>query len=214
MVEEVIRKLFAILCWSAIFISTARSHQLDEYVQATLVEIEPSCIRLSINLTPGVEIADRVLKLIDADSDGSISQFELIAYAELLTRDLSIRLDGRDVELQVAETYSSETNDLKEGWGIIQCEYIISPIALSPGAHKFSFANRHMRSVGVYLFNAARPISSKIQISKQHRNTNQSNCEIDFNCHPSKSDTSVRGILFPATIFIAAVCICLRFYNK
>src|SRR5258707_1157601 len=37
------------------------AHVLDEYLQSTLVAIEPGDIRLKINLTPGVEIADKVL---------------------------------------------------------------------------------------------------------------------------------------------------------
>ena len=45
--------------------SAAYGHVLDEYLQSTLVVIEPGDIRLKINLTPGVEIAEKVLAQID-----------------------------------------------------------------------------------------------------------------------------------------------------
>src|ERR1700677_752682 len=82
---------------SAIF-----AHRLDEYLQATLVAIEPGEIRLDINLTPGVAVAGQVLALIDRDSDGVISTNEAGAYAELVRRDLVARLDARNVELKLA----------------------------------------------------------------------------------------------------------------
>src|SRR4051812_11720493 len=54
LVRYLILLLLALPC--AVF-----GHQLDEYIEATLVAIEPGDIRLQINLTPGVEIADQVL---------------------------------------------------------------------------------------------------------------------------------------------------------
>ena len=39
----------------------AAAHQLDEYLQGTLVAIEPGEIRLQMNLTPGVAVAEKVL---------------------------------------------------------------------------------------------------------------------------------------------------------
>jgi len=53
--------------------SSALAHQLDEYLQATLVSIEPGEIRLQINLTPGVAVAEQVLALVDRDHGGSPS---------------------------------------------------------------------------------------------------------------------------------------------
>ena len=61
--------------------------RLDEYLQATLVAIESSGVRLQVNLMPGVAVADQVLAVIDRDRDGMISTNEAAAYAELLKRD-------------------------------------------------------------------------------------------------------------------------------
>src|SRR3954454_7570586 len=88
------------------------AHVLDEYLQATLVAIEPGDIRLSMNLTPGVEIADKVIKRLDQDRGGVVSSAEADSYIQLLKRDLTVRLDGREVELNVAGSFFPEPEEL------------------------------------------------------------------------------------------------------
>src|SRR6476660_7821089 len=102
MVEAMIRAA-CLLAWllRALVASPSAAHRLDEYLQAMLVVIEPSGIQLQINLTPGVEVADQVLARIDRDDDGVISKDEAGGYAELLKRDLSVRLDGHNVGLKL-----------------------------------------------------------------------------------------------------------------
>src|ERR1041385_4307254 len=53
------------------------AHRLDECLQATLVVIEPDRIRLQMNFTPGVAVAEQVLAQIDTDHDGTISTKEI-----------------------------------------------------------------------------------------------------------------------------------------
>src|SRR4051794_17077529 len=71
--------------------ASALAHRLDEYLQATLVVIGPDCVRLQINLTPGVAVAEQVLALIDVNKDGLISTNEATAYCESLRRNLILR---------------------------------------------------------------------------------------------------------------------------
>src|SRR5215468_9979956 len=78
--------------------SIGLAHRLDEYLQATLVSIEPGEVHLQINLTPGVAVAEEVLALIDRDRNGTISTNEAAAYGELVKRDLVVRLDQRSLK--------------------------------------------------------------------------------------------------------------------
>jgi hypothetical protein len=185
---------------SAIF-----AHRLDEYLQATLVAIEPGEIRLDINLTPGVAVAGQVLALIDRDSDGVISTNEAGAYAELVRRDLVARLDGRNVELKLAALNFPDLADLHTGWGIIQLEFSLSPGELAAGGHKLLLENRHLPAASVYLFNAAHPASSSIRIIGQTRNENQSTGEIAFEFHPAPNPYKSLGIV----VSIAALSVVL-----
>lgn len=158
----------------------SRAHQLDEYLQATLVSIEPGEVRLQIHLTPGVAVAERVLALIDRDHDGVISTNEAAAYSASLARGLTVRLDGREVPLRVTAAYFPEPDDLRTGWGIISLEFSARVGPLAEGPHRVSLANRHLSALSVYLLNATRPDSRSIQIGKQTRTKTQSDGEIEF----------------------------------
>jgi len=160
--------------------STVFAHRLDEYLQATLVVIEPDRVRLQINLTPGVAVAEQVLALIDRNGDGVISTNEAAAYAELLKRDLIVRLDQRDQELKLTNSYFPASAEFRTGLGIIQIEFSAATGRRAAGAHRLTLENRHLPGVSVYLINAAQPASAAVQITKQIRNENQSAGEIQF----------------------------------
>src|SRR5947208_17070076 len=102
MVEDVTRTLCRLLLLALLALPSAVfAHRDDQYLQATLVAIEPSGVRLQINLTPGVAVAEQVLAQIDRDRDDAISKNEAAAYAKLLKRDLTLRIDGRKLELKL-----------------------------------------------------------------------------------------------------------------
>jgi len=166
------------------FPSAASAHRLDEYLQATLVAIEPAGVRLQIDLTPGVAVADLLLAGIDRDHDGAISRGEAAAYAGKLKGDLALRLDGRILELALASSEWPAPADLREGVGIIQMEFSASYARLGAGAHRLAFENRHLPAVSVYLINAALPLSRAIRIVRQRRSDTQATGEIDFTVVP------------------------------
>jgi hypothetical protein len=185
------------------------AHQLDEYLQATLVDIEPGEIQLHINLTPGVAVAQSVLGLIDRDRNGVISTNETAAYAEMLKRDLVVRLDRRNVELKLAALNFPEPSELRTGWGVIQLEYSVTPGALARGPHQLSLENRHLPTVSVYLFNAGQPKSPAIQILGQKRNKIQSTGEITFDFHPTPKPFNTGGIVvsLASLFFVFGACV-------
>jgi hypothetical protein len=164
--------------------SAVFAHRDDQYLQATLVAIEPSGIRLQINLTPGVAVAEQVLAQIDRDRDGTISRSEAAAYAESLKRDLTLRVDGRQLELKLTASEFVPPEELRTGSGIIQMEFAAIFGSLATGSHRLTLENRHLTTMSVYLINAARPRVGSIQITKQKRNDNQSTGEIQFTFHP------------------------------
>lgn len=160
--------------------STGLAHRLDEYLQATIVAIEPGKVRLEMNLTPGVEVADKVLASIDLDHNGVISDNEATAYSQLLRRGITVRLDQHRLPLKVTSMKFPELTELRTGWGIIQIEFCAPIRPLAPGPHKLTLMNRHLPGMSVFLFNAAQPRSASVRITAQKRNENQSSGEIDF----------------------------------
>jgi hypothetical protein len=165
------------------FPSVGFAHRDDQYLQAKLVVIEPSEVRLQINLTPGIAVAEQVIARIDRDRDGAISTKEAAAYAELLKRDLTIRLDGRKSELKLAASEFVPPEELRTGSGTIQMEFTASFGPLAAGPHRLTIENRHLTKISVYLINAAQPRFATVQITRQKRNHNQSTGEIEFTFH-------------------------------
>ncbi len=181
MVEAMIPGIRRLLLLALIALpSSVCAHRVDECLQATLVCIDPGDVRLRINLTPGVAVADKVIALIDRDHDGVISTDEATAYAETLKRDLTLRLDQRKLELKLIASECPTPAELRTGWGIIQIEFSTGPGPVAAAAHKLTLENKHLPGISVYLFNAALPKSSSIQISGQKRNDTQSTGEIEF----------------------------------
>ena len=183
----------------------APAHQLDEYLQATLVAIEPGEIRFRINLTPGVAVAEQILGLIDQNRDGIISTNESATYAELIKHDLVVRLDGRTVELKLGSSFFPGPEELRTGWGIIQVDYAAAPGTLAAGRHSLILENRHLLPVSVYLFNAAQPKSASVHITAQKRNENQSTGEITFSLHPPRNPSVAPGI-FGSLLAVLVIC--------
>jgi hypothetical protein len=193
MVEAVTRTLFRLPLLLALFAlpSTVFAHRDDQYLQATLVAIEPSGVRLQINLTPGVAVAERVLAQIDRDRDGAISKNEAAAYAESLRRDLTLRIDGRKLELKLTASEFVPPEELRTGSGIIQMEFSAIFVPLAAGSHRLKLENRHLATMSVYLINASQPRFPTVQITRQKRNENQSAGEIEFTFHPFRSKIAV-----------------------
>ena len=173
--------------------SAVFAHRDDQYLQATLVAIEPSGVRLQINLTPGVAVAEQVIAAIDRDRDEAISKNEVAAYAELLKRDLTLRMDGRKLELKLTASEFVPPEELRTGSGIIQMEFSAISGPLVAGPHRLTLENRHLTTMSVYLINAAKPRFSTVQITRQKRNDNQSAGEIEFSFHPLRPKIAVSG---------------------
>jgi hypothetical protein len=191
--------------------SIAWAHRLDEYLQATLVVVEPDRIRLQINLTPGVAVAEQVIGLMDRNHDGVISTNEAAAYSELLKGDLLLRLDQRILELKPTASFFPELDELRSGMGIIQIELSAATGLLASGTHKLTLENRHLPVVSVYLVNAAQPASSVIQITRQTRNDNQSVGDIQFSFHPPPS--SFKAISLVALLLVLLVSVSTGFHQ-
>jgi hypothetical protein len=209
MVEAVIVTLRRLPIWLALlaFSFHASAHRLDEYLQATLVVIEPGSIKLQINLTPGMAVAVPVLAMIDRDRDGVISTNEAAAYAERFRQDLTLQLDQRPLELNCTAVAFPMPDELRAGWGIIQLEYAATPSSLAAGAHELAFENRHQTNISVYLLNAALPKSSAIQITRQARNESQSIGQIEFTFLPApeKSSGARRVVLAVGIVSVTVV---------
>ena len=155
--------------------------------------IEPSGVRLQINLTPGVAVAEQVIAEIDRDRDGALSKNEAAAYAESPKRDLTLRIDGRKVHLKLTASESVPARRAPHRFGNNSDGLLRTFGSLAAGPHRLTLDNRHLTTMSVYLINAAQPRFATVQITRQKRNQNQSAGEIEFTFHPFRPRIAESG---------------------
>ena len=167
-------------CLLLVFATNALAHRLDEYLQATRLSVATNRLDLSIDLTPGVAIADQLLVVIDTDRDGRISEKEVAAYAQRVLNDIRIRLDERVLALNLEHTSFPALHEVKMGLGVIRIKATAPVAPLSVGNHALSLTNAHLPAISVYLVNALVPKDPALKITKQTRDELQKTYRLEF----------------------------------
>jgi hypothetical protein len=175
----------ALGCLLLVLASNVLAHRLDEYLQATRVSVTRDRVDLSIDLTPGVTIADQVLAVIDQDRDGRVSGDECTAYAQRFLKDVRIGLDGKVLVSGLVDAAFPALHEIKEGLGVIRIRATAPLAQLSVGNHALSLTNAHLPAISVYLVNALVPKDRAIRITKQTRDELQKDYRLEFGVNPT-----------------------------
>ncbi|HEY0201657.1 MAG TPA: hypothetical protein VGC24_08190, partial [Burkholderiaceae bacterium] len=162
-------------CWAMPVVA----HRLDEYLQATMVDVEKDHVTLQMRLTPSVEVADAVLAEIDTDGDGVLSEAEQQAYAKRVLGDLSFEADGRPLPLQPVSSAYPPAETMRQGLGDIALTFR-AELSNGDGAHQLMLVQRHQHERTVYLVNALLPQDPTIQVVGQQRSADQSSYRLDY----------------------------------
>ena len=178
--------IFVVLMSAA---APARAHRLDEYLQATTIDLEKERVAVQIRLTPGVEVIRAVLGVIDGDGNGEISQREQRAYAERVMRDLSLVVDGQAARLRLISATFPSIGQMKEGLGDIELN-LEADVPAGGGNRRLAFENRHQRAVSAYLANCLVPGDPDLRITAQRRNEDQSRYEVEY----TQPNVPARGV--------------------
>ena len=175
-----------LFCLSLALASDAMAHRFDEYLQATRVSVATNRIDLSIDLTPGVEVADQVLAVIDRDRDGRLSDDERAAYTQSALKDLRVGLDERSLILHLVDASFPALHEVKRGLGVIRIKASAPVGPLAAGQHTLSLTNAHLPAISVYLVNALVPRDRAITITRQTRDELQKGYRLEFGVNPSQ----------------------------
>ena len=156
------------------------AHRKDEYLQAARVDLEPGMVRLDLNLTPGIALADAVIADIDRDRDGSFSRDEQRNYGRLVLSALTLEIDGTRVRAGVLGSEFPDVEAIKHGEGTIRMQLAGSLPRLSAGSHQLLLRNRHNPDRSVYLANALVPRTADVEVTAQRRDETQAELTIDY----------------------------------
>jgi hypothetical protein len=160
------------------------AHRHDEYLQAARIAIEPSGIRVELSLTPGIAVADAVIREIDVNGDDVLSPAEQRTYAELVLRRLTVRIDDAVVPLTLAAARFPAPAALRNGDATITLEAGSRSPRLAPGAHRIAFRNGNASHGAVYLANALMPDDDQVAIVKLSHAVDQSHLTVGFTVRP------------------------------
>lgn len=99
------------------------AHVDDELLQMVYVTLTARGVNVEVQVTPGVLVSDALLRLIDTDGDGVISESEAEAYVDLLRRSLSVSFEDESVAVEVVRSSFPEGDLLRRGGGTITVHF-------------------------------------------------------------------------------------------
>ena len=168
------KRLLAIFALLGLLATPALAHRLDEYLQATILSIEPEKVQATMRLVPGVAVAPGVIASIDSNHDGVLSPDEQRRYAYKVLADLQLREDGRTLPLRLTSVSFPAIDQMKAGSGEIELVFSAALPAPAGGDHRLTFENHHQSGISVYLVNSLVPQDKNLQLGAQIRSQNQS----------------------------------------
>lgn len=120
----------------------AAAHPIDEVVQGAYLTLAPGELWLELDVTAGVEVADIVLRALDANADEQISDAEANAYASEVLIHSIVSLDGDRVQWRLAAVTMPPFENIKLAGETIKI-HALAKRADEVGAHTLTFENRY-----------------------------------------------------------------------
>jgi len=157
------------------------AHRRDEYLQAARIGIEPRRVELQLDLTPGIDVAERIIADLDRDRNGVLSAGEQRAYVARVLDALELRLDRRaPLRLEPFASSFPDLDAMRRGDGTIRIRTAALVSGVSAGNHRLVFRNAYRADVSVYLANALVPDGDRVAITAQTRDSEQRELTIDY----------------------------------
>jgi hypothetical protein len=174
--------LAAVLALAVAFVAGDRisAHRLDEYLQAARIDLQADGVAIDLGMTPGSAVADLILVMIDRNGDGAASAEEQQAYARQVVGALKLTVDGESLRLRLESLDFPRLALLRQGEGTIRIQARARYSALSTGSHQLVFSNEHRTRKSVYMANVLVPRSTRVSVTGQRRDEDQSRFTIDY----------------------------------
>ncbi|MET0553230.1 MAG: sialidase family protein [Vicinamibacteria bacterium] len=175
----------------------ASAHRREDYLQAARLALEPDAVQITLDLTPGLAVAESFIAALDRDRDGSLSADEEARHAEQVVHDLEVALDERPVVPRALSTAFPDLASLRRGEGTVRLTIRADLPGVAAGPHELRFRNRHLAEHSAFLANALQPEGAALVVTAQRRDPDQSQLRIAYTLAPARSLT-VRELPSPA----------------
>jgi hypothetical protein len=156
------------------------AHRRDEYLQAARLAIDPAGVKVELDMTPGIAIADAIIADIDGNADGVLSPDEQRDYGRAVIAALDLEVDGTPVPVRLSAASFPDAGAMRRGEGTIRLHSVSTLPQQSLGSHRVLFRNRHHANGSVYLANALVPENDAVAVTAQRRDIDQREVTIDY----------------------------------
>ena len=158
----------------------ASAHRTGDYLQAARIGLEPDRVLITLDLTPGIDVAESFIAALDHDGDGALSTDEQRGYAGQVVSALKIAIDERPLQPRVVSWSFPEPSAFRRGEGTIRLTIQAMLPRGSAGSHRLLYRNAHLAGHSAYLANALVPESSRVTVTAQRRDSDQSELTIEY----------------------------------
>ena len=130
----------------------ADAHPVDEVVQGAYLTLALGELRLELDVTPGSEVAGRVLPALDPDGDRAVSEDEAQAFAQDVLDQSTLTLDGVMAEWELVDVTVPPLGELATGNAILK---IMATAARpeAPGDRVLAYENRYEPAKSLWIAN-------------------------------------------------------------
>ena len=156
------------------------AHRKGEYLQAARLAIDPGVVQIELDLTPGIAVADDVLRSIDLDRNGVVSPAEAEAYLGTVMRGLRLDVDRQPLAPRVVQHEFPSSEAVRHGEGTIRLRIAAPLPPLAAGVHQLHYGNAHRPDIGAYLANALVPASDSVAVTDQQRDVDQRELRVNY----------------------------------
>jgi len=171
------------------------AHRREDYLQAARIDLEPDNVLITLDLTPGIDVADWFMAALDHDRNGSLSMDEQRGYAGQVVSALELAIDERPLQPRLVSWSFPELAAFRRGEGTIRLRIQATPPSVSAGSHQLLFRNKHLAGHGAYLANALVPESARVAVTAQRRDSDQSELTIEYTVHPDSPGATGAWVL-------------------
>ena len=156
------------------------AHRREDYLQAARIGLEPDRVLITLDLTPGIAVAESFMAALDQDGDGALSTEEQRRYARQVATGLEVEIDERPLQPRVLSWSCPAPSAFRRGEGTLRLQLQATLPKGSAGSHRLLFRNAHLAGHSAYLANALVPESARVAVTAQRRNPDQSELTIEY----------------------------------
>jgi hypothetical protein len=171
------------------------AHRREDHLQAARIDLEPDRVLITLELTPGIAVAEPFIAALDRDRDGSLSTEEERGYAAQVASALAVEIDERPLQPRLLSWSFPEPAAFRRGEGTIRLKVQAALSRVSAGSHRLLFRNAHLADHSVYLANALVPESARVTVTAQHRDRDQSELTVEYTLHADSTGAALAWVL-------------------